>query len=137
MEMSYIVVKKSERDANGKRNQLIVVYDSSSFEDVYGTWPRVIEPVLDRKHHQHVRLCCPNGEYVNVPISKNKNGAYAILFNHQIFLILIFSALHRLSHHAEPGDLFPVTGEAVDDKIVVNKEERSSPQRRKRRASRT
>ena len=45
-------------------------------EDVYGTWPRVIEPIIDRKHHQHVRLCCPNGEYVNVPVSKNKHGAY-------------------------------------------------------------
>ncbi len=60
--MSYIVVKKSERDN----------------KDIYGTWPRVIESIIDRKHHQHVRLCCPNGEYVNVPISKNKNGVYGI-----------------------------------------------------------
>jgi ribosomal protein RSM22 (predicted rRNA methylase) len=65
VQMSYIVVKKSERDKN----------------DIYGTWPRVIEPILDRKHHQHVRLCCPNGEYVSVPISKNKHGAYVIFFS--------------------------------------------------------
>ncbi len=60
--MSYIVVKKSERNK----------------KDIYGTWPRVIESIIDRRHHQHVRLCCPNGEYVNVPISKNKHGVYGI-----------------------------------------------------------
>jgi len=104
-QMSYIVVKKSERDKN----------------DIYGTWPRVIEPIIDRRHHQHVRLCCPNGEYVNVPITKNKHGA----------------ALHRLSHHAAPGDLFPVIGELIEDKKIINKEIEINPQRRKRRAFRT
>jgi len=96
--MSYIVVRKSARDPN----------------DVYGQWPRVIEPIIDRKRHQHVRLCCPNGEYVNVPISKNKHGA----------------GIHRLSHHAEPGDLFPVIGESVEEKPIV-------VERKKRRAFRT
>ncbi|UJR28634.1 hypothetical protein I4U23_009866 [Adineta vaga] len=106
-EMSYIVVRKGERDQN----------------DVYGAWPRVIEPIIDRKHHQHVRLCCPNGQYINAPISKNKHGV----------------ALHRLSHHAAPGDLFPVTGELIEEKPIVDKEVSvsSEPQQRRRRAYRT
>ena len=49
-------------------------------KDIYGKWPRVIEPIVERKNHQHVRLCCPNGEYVNVPVSKNKHGASVIVF---------------------------------------------------------
>ncbi|CAF0790368.1 unnamed protein product [Rotaria sordida] len=104
-EMSYIVIKKAERNK----------------DDIYGTWPRVIEPIMDRKHHQHVRLCCPNGEYVNVPISKNKHGV----------------GLHRLSHHAEPGDIFPVTGELIEDKTINNKEDVITPPQRRRRAYRT
>ena len=106
-------------------------------KDVYGTWPRVIEPIIDRKNHQHVRLCCPNGEYVNVPISKNKHGTYVFLifcfsieFNH-----FFFSALHRLSHHAAPGDIFPVTGELVEDKTTIIEKDLTPP--RRRRAFRT
>ncbi|CAF0843607.1 unnamed protein product [Adineta ricciae] len=106
-DMSYIVVRKAERDSN----------------DVYMKWPRVIEPIVDRKHHQHVRLCCPNGQYVNVPISKNKHGV----------------GLHRLSHHAAPGDLFPVTGEVIQESPIVEKEVPtvSEPRKRQRRAYRT
>ncbi|CAF1531262.1 unnamed protein product [Rotaria magnacalcarata] len=104
-QMSYIVVRKGERDKN----------------DIYGTWPRVIEPIVDRKNHQHVRLCCPNGEYVNVPISKNKHGA----------------GLHRLSHHAAPGDIFPVTAELIEDKSTTNKENEIISSPRRRRAYRT
>ncbi|CAF3406267.1 unnamed protein product [Rotaria socialis] len=104
-QMSYIVVRKGERDKN----------------DIYGTWPRVIEPIIDRKNHQHVRLCCPNGEYVNVPISKNKHGV----------------GLHRLSHHAAPGDIFPVTAEVIEDKSTTNKENEIISSPRRRRAYRT
>ncbi|CAF1253765.1 unnamed protein product, partial [Adineta steineri] len=104
-QMSYIVLKKSERNQN----------------DIYGTWPRIIEPIIDRKHHQHVRLCCPNGQYVNVPISKNKHG----------------TGLHRLSHHAEPGDLFPVTGEVIEDESTKIKDDLIVSERSKRRAFRT
>ena len=58
-------------------------------------------------------------------------------FDDQSSIDISFRALHRLSHHAEPGDLFPVTGELVDDKTAVNKEETNVPQERKRRAFRT
>lgn len=80
--MSYIVVKKAERDPNGKRPTLFLLIVASYVmsKDIYGKWPRVIEPIVERKNHQHVRLCCPNGEYVNVPVSKNKHGASVIVF---------------------------------------------------------
>ena len=52
-------------------------------------------------------------------------------------MFFFFSALHRLSHHAAPGDLFPVTGELVEDKIVTKTEEPTRPPERKRRAFRT
>jgi ribosomal protein RSM22 (predicted rRNA methylase) len=79
--MSYIVVKKAERDKNGKNIKVFsfIIIIIIFVKDIYGTWPRVIEPIIDRKNHQHVRLCCPNGEYVNVPISKNKHGTYVFL----------------------------------------------------------
>jgi hypothetical protein len=51
--------------------------------------------------------------------------------------MIISSALHRLSHHAAPGDLFPVIGELMEDKTIINKEEEVVPQPRKRRAFRT
>ncbi len=54
-----------------------------------------------------------------------------------MFLFSCFSALHRLSHHAAPGDLFPVTGELMEEKIVIKNEEQTLPQRGKRRAFRT
>ncbi|CAF3478641.1 unnamed protein product [Rotaria sp. Silwood1] len=111
-QMSYVVIKKAERNK----------------DDIYGTWPRVIEPIIDRKNHQHVRLCCPNGQYVNVPISKNKHGVLNIIF---------FSGLHRLSHHAAPGDIFPVTGELIEDKPIRNKEDATTLRQRRRRAYRT
>jgi len=47
-------------------------------------------------------------------------------------LLFFFSGLHRLSHHAAPGDLFPVT-----DELIINKEEEIAPKQRKRRAFRT
>jgi len=43
---------------------------------------------------------------------------------------ICFSGIHRLSHHAEPGDLFPVIGESVEEKPIV-------VERKKRRAFRT
>jgi len=53
------------------------------------------------------------------------------------FIIICFSGLHRLSHHAAPGDLFPVTGELIEDKPIINKEEEIVPKQSKRRAFRT
>jgi len=87
--MSYIVIKKAERDKNGKiKIQSLYLFSCIFIKDIYGKWPRVIEPIIDRKNHEHVRLCCPNAEYVNVPISKNKHGAY-----------VIFTFLSRNSYH--------------------------------------
>jgi len=53
------------------------------------------------------------------------------------YYLFFFSGLHRLSHHAAPGDIFPVTGELIEEESVINKEEQAPPQRRKRRAFRT
>jgi hypothetical protein len=58
-------------------------------------------------------------------------------FQNVLFIFFLFSALHRLSHHAESGDIFPVTGELIEDKSIRNKEEPIVLQRRKRRAFRT
>ena len=96
--MSYIVVKKSERDKNGKINFLFPSRFHNKFLDIYGTWPRVIEPIIDRKHHQHVRLCCPNGEYVNVPVSKNKHGVYEIIFR-KLSILLFFISVDFIVYH--------------------------------------
>ena len=58
---------------------LFTIFLFFKLKDTYQTWSRVIEPVIHRKNHQHIRLCCPNGEYINVPISKNKHGTYVVL----------------------------------------------------------
>jgi len=49
----------------------------------------------------------------------------------------LFSGLHRLAHHAAPGDVFPVTGELIEEKSIINKDDLSPPQQRRRRAFRT
>ena len=46
-----------------------------------------------------------------------------------------FSALHRLSHHAAPGDVFPVIGEVIEDRADVVETE-PTPVARRRRAFR-
>lgn len=97
-QMSYVVFRKAERNTDSKIENNIFFFNSLNnifFQDVYETWPRVIEPIIDRKKHQHVRLCCPNGEFVNAPISKNKHGVYVI--------IILFSIL------VEPRDSFSIT----------------------------
>ena len=46
-----------------------------------------------------------------------------------------FSALHRLSHHAAPGDILPVIGEVIEDTPDVVETE-PTPVARRRRAFR-
>lgn len=54
-----------------------------------------------------------------------------------INVYFLFSGLHRLSHHAAPGDIFPVTGELIEDESVTEKEEIRTTEKRRRRAFRT
>ncbi|CAF1439922.1 unnamed protein product, partial [Didymodactylos carnosus] len=93
-------IQKSTRPLKTVRSSYIVIHKAvQQADDMYAAWPRVIEPVIQRKHHQHVRLCCPNGEFVNIPVSKNKYG----------------SGVHRLSQHSESGDLFPIKGDLIGE----------------------
>ena len=73
---SYIILRKGKKTLEGA-----------------SVWPRIIQPLLKRRHMAICRFCCPDGSIKSVTLTKGKHKGN----------------LYKLAKHSEWGDLLPLT----------------------------
>ena len=148
--MSYVVVRKSKRDENGKMHLqfLFEPVNLFHFSILFSKMIMVNGHVLLNQFSIEKGISTFVYVVLTVDISMwlsrkiNMESTFLIKSFHieYLFSCHIYSrAIHRLSHHAAPGDLFPVTGELIEEEqnSKPDRETESTLKRSRRRAFRT